>query len=95
MVQKSQKTLEDLFEHALRDIYYAEKKIYKTLPKMIKAASDAKLKDGLSKHRDETATHIEKVEEVFELIGRRAKAEKCDAIDGILDEGASLLEDFG
>lgn len=94
MAKAPEKTLADLFEHGLRDIYYAEKKIYKTLPKMIKAAEDPKLKEGLSSHRDETATHIETVESVFEMIGKRAKAEKCDAIDGILDEGASLLEDF-
>lgn len=93
--KSSEKGLSDLFEHALKDIYYAEKKIYKSLPKMIKAAEDAKLKDGLTKHRDETAEHIDKLESVFELIGKRPKAEKCDAIDGILEEGDGLLEDFG
>lgn len=95
MAETKQKTLADLFEHGLKDIYYAEKKIYKALPKMIKAASDSQLKAGLENHRDETAGHIEKVESVFELLGKRAKAEKCDAIDGILEEGDGLLEDFG
>lgn len=89
------KTLNDLFQHALKDMYYAEKKIYKSLPKMISAAQDAALKDALSAHRDETAHQIEVLEQVFEKIGQRAKAEKCDAIDGILDEAAGLLEDFG
>jgi ferritin-like metal-binding protein YciE len=84
-----------LFEHALKDMYYAEKKIYKALPKMIKAASDATLKDALTMHREETAQQIEVLEQVFENIGKRPKAEKCDAIDGILDEGNGLLEDFG
>ena len=86
--------LSDLLEHALKDMYYAEKKIYKSLPKMIKAAQDPALKDGLTMHRDETATQIETLEEIFATLGKRAKAEKCDAIDGILEESASLLEDF-
>jgi ferritin-like metal-binding protein YciE len=86
--------LSDLLEHALKDIYYAEKKIYKSLPKMIKAASDPALKEGLTAHRDETAEQIETLEEIFAILGKRAKAEKCDAIDGILEESTSLLEDF-
>jgi ferritin-like metal-binding protein YciE len=84
-----------LFEHALKDIYYAEKKIYKSLPRMIAAASDEKLKSALSAHRDETADQIKVLEQVFENIGVKAKAEKCDAIDGILDESEGLLDDFG
>lgn len=86
--------LSDLLDHALKDMYYAEKKIYKSLPKMIRAAQDPALKEGLSAHRDETAQQIEMLEEIFTALGKRAKAEKCDAIDGILDESASLLEDF-
>lgn len=91
----SQKDLSDLFEHGLKDMYYAEKKILKALPKMIKAAQEQKLKDALEKHRDETSGHVETLESVFEMIGKRAKSEKCDAIDGILEEGTGLLEDFG
>jgi ferritin-like metal-binding protein YciE len=86
--------LSDLLEHALKDMYYAEKKIYKSLPKMIKAAQDGTLKDGLTAHRDETAQQIEWLEEAFAVLGLRPKAEKCDAIDGILEESSSLLEDF-
>jgi ferritin-like metal-binding protein YciE len=86
--------LSDLLEHALKDMYYAEKKIYKSLPKMIKAAQDPALKDGLSAHREETAQQIEWLEEAFATLGIRAKAEKCDAIDGILEESTSLLDDF-
>lgn len=92
---RDEKGLADLFEHALGDIYYAEKKIYKALPKMIKAADHPDLVAALTAHREETAGHIEKVEAVFELLGKRAKAQKCDAIDGILEEGEGLLEDFG
>jgi ferritin-like metal-binding protein YciE len=86
--------LEALFEHALKDMYYAEKKIYRSLPKMIKAADDAALTEALTAHRDETQGQIEVLEQVFELIGKRPKAEKCDAMDGILEEATSLLEDF-
>ncbi len=86
--------LSDLLEHAMKDMYYAEKKIYKSLPKMIKAAQDPALKEGLTAHRDETAQQIEILEEIFTTLGKRAKAEKCDAIDGILEESTSLLEDF-
>jgi ferritin-like metal-binding protein YciE len=91
----SPKGLGDLFEHALADIYYAEKKIYKALPKMIKAANHPDLVEALTQHREETATQIEGLEAIFALLDKRAKAEKCDAIDGILEESESLLEDFG
>ena len=94
-VKAGKDSLAALFDHALKDIYYAEKKIYKSLPKMIKAAEDPQLKEGLTSHRDETAHHIERLEQVFEIQGKRPKAEKCDAIDGILEEGDGLLEDFG
>ena len=94
-VTSTKGSLVALFEHALKDIYYAEKKIYKTLPKIIKAAQDPQLKASLSLHRDETVDQIERLEQVFEILGKRPKAEKCDAIDGILDEGDGLLEDFG
>ena len=89
------KTLEDLFEHALKDIYYAEKKIYKSLPKMIKATHDDGLRQGLEDHRGETEQHISKVEQVFGLLEKSPKGEKCDAIDGILEEADGILKDFG
>jgi ferritin-like metal-binding protein YciE len=86
--------LSDLLKHALKDMYYAEKTIYKALPKMIKAAQDPALKDGLSAHREETVEQVEILKKIFTAFGMRAKAEKCDAIDGILEEGTALLEDF-
>lgn len=89
------KGLHDLLEHGLKDIYYAEKQIYKSLPKMIKAAEDEDLKQGLSDHREETADQITKLEEIFKLMELPLKGEKCDAIDGILEEGDGILEDFG
>ncbi|ARJ69829.1 ferritin-like domain-containing protein [Paracoccus contaminans] len=90
-----QKGLQDLLKHGLKDIYYAEGKIQKSLPKMIEAAQDDELKSGLEKHLEETAEQISKLEQVFELLGEKAKGEKCDAIEGILKEGDSLLSDFG
>jgi ferritin-like metal-binding protein YciE len=91
----SEKSLSDLLEHGLKDIYYAEKKIYRALPKMIKAAEDDALVEALTNHRDETAEQIETLEKAFEAMGLRAKGEKCDAIDGILTEAESILDDFG
>ena len=76
-------------------MYYAEGKIQKALPKMIKAAQDDELKSGLEKHLEETGQQLTKLEEAFELLGEKAKGEKCDAIDGILKEGDSLLKEFG
>src|SRR5690606_20148564 len=93
--QSDEKGLIDLLEHGLRDIYYAEKKIYKALPKMIKAADDEELVAALTSHREETQGHIEHLEAVFDSMGLRARGEKCDAIDGILEEGEGILEDFG
>jgi ferritin-like metal-binding protein YciE len=89
------KTLNDLLEHALKDIYYAEKKIYKSLPKMIKAAHDDGLRQALENHRGETEQHVAKVEQIFALLDKSPKAQKCDAIDGILEEAESILKDFG
>lgn len=93
--QPAEKGLVDLFEHAMRDMYYAEKKIYRALPKMIKAAEDEALVEALEAHREETQGHIETLETIFETMGLRARGEKCDAIDGILEEGEGILEDFG
>jgi len=90
-----EKNLDDLFEHALKDIYYAEKKILKSLPKMIKAAHDTDLKGGLESHRQETEGHVAKLEQVFSILGKTPKAVKCEAIDGILSEADEVLKEFG
>ena len=89
------KTLEDLFKHGIKDIYYAEKKIFKSLPKMIKAAHDDGLREALEDHRAETEQHIAKLEQIFSLLEMPPKAQKCDAIDGILEEAEGILKDFG
>lgn len=90
----AEKTLEDLLEHGLKDMYYAEKKILKSLEKMAKAAEDEELRDGLEQHRGETEEQVKLLERAFEAMGKKAKAEKCDAMDGILAEGDTLLKDF-
>ena len=90
---KDIKTLDDLFVHTLRDIYYAEKQIEKALPKMIEKATDPQLKAGFEKHLGQTKGHIERVEQVFELQGVKAKQINCPAIDGILEEADDVSGD--
>ncbi len=88
------KTLDDLFLDTLKDIYYAEKQILKTLPKMAKAASSPELKKAFETHRDETETHVERLSEVFDVIGKAPRGKTCDAILGIIEEGKSIMEEF-
>lgn len=88
------KTLEDLFHETLKDIYYAERKILKTLPKMARGAQDEKLKAAFLHHRDETEGQVERLQQVFELIGKRPRAKTCAAIDGIVEEGEEIMEEF-
>ena len=82
----AEKTLNDLFLAQLKDIYYAEKKIYRTLPKMVKAAQEPELKKAFTTHREETQGQIERLEQVFEMIGKRPQAKPCEAINGIVAE---------
>jgi ferritin-like metal-binding protein YciE len=88
------KTLEDLFHDTLKDIYYAERKILKALPKMARAASSPDLKAAFLKHKDETEGHVERLQQVFELMGKRAQGKTCDAIEGIISEGEEIIESF-
>jgi ferritin-like metal-binding protein YciE len=83
-------TLDDLFVHTLRDIYYAEKKIAKSLPGMIDKATDEKLISGFERHLDQTLGHIERVEKVFKMHGVEASAVRCPAIDGIIEEADDI-----
>jgi ferritin-like metal-binding protein YciE len=94
MPAASEKTLDDLFLDTLKDIYYAERQITKALPKMAKAAKSAELKAGFEKHLQETEGHIERLERVFEIIGKPARGKTCDAILGIIEEGKSIMEEF-
>ncbi|CAI9403098.1 MULTISPECIES: YciE/YciF ferroxidase family protein [Aestuariimicrobium] len=88
------KGLEHLFHDTLRDIYYAERNILKTLPKLEQAASSDELKAAFRKHLGETEGQVARLEEVFALIDRKPMSKKCEAIDGIIKEGDGLLEDY-
>jgi ferritin-like metal-binding protein YciE len=94
MAMPQDKTLDDLFLDTLKDIYYAEKQILKALPKMAKAAEDPELKAGFETHREETEGHVDRLEQIFEMLGQPARAKQCDAILGILEEGKSIIEDY-
>jgi len=88
------KTLDDLFEDTLRDIYYAERQITRALPKMAKAAQSEGLRAGFEKHLQETEGHVERLEQIFEILGKAARGKTCEAILGILEEGKSIMEEF-
>ena len=88
------KTLDDLFHETLKDIYYAERQIVKALPKMARGAQDPKLKAAFEKHRDETEGQIDRLKQVFEIIGKRPQGKTCPAIDGIIEEGEEILDEF-
>lgn len=88
------KTLDDLFLDTLKDIYYAEKQIVRALPRMTKAATSPDLKAGFEQHLDETERQIERLEQVFDMIGKPARGKTCDAILGILEEGKSVMDEF-
>jgi len=89
-----QKTLDDLFLDTLKDIYYAERQILKTLPKMAKAATSPELKAGFEQHAEETQGQIERLEQIFEMIGKPARGKTCDAILGIIEEGKEIMTEF-
>ena len=88
------KTLDDLFHDTLKDIYYAEKKILSTLPKMAKAAQNPALKAAFEKHRGETEVHVDRLEEVFGMIDEKPQGKTCAAINGITEEGAEIMDEY-
>jgi ferritin-like metal-binding protein YciE len=87
-------TFDDLFLHQLQDVYYAEHQITKALPKMVAKATDAGLKQGFETHLKETETQIERLDRVFDLLGEKAKAVTCPAIDGIIKEADEVAGDI-
>ena len=88
------KDLNDLFHDTLKDIYFAEKQILKALPKMAKAAQSMDLAAAFEKHHGETEGQVDRLEQVFKLIDKPAKAKTCDAIMGILDEGKEIMDEY-
>ena len=91
---KKDKGLDDLFLDTLKDIYFAEKKILSTLPKMAKAAQSPDLKNAFTKHHGETEGHVGRLEQVFQIIGEKPKGRTCDAIVGIAQEGAEIMKEY-
>lgn len=83
----------EFFVDELKDIYWAEKHLVKALPKMKKAATSPELAAAFEKHTQETQTHIDTLEQVFELLGEKAVAKKCDAMAGLLEEANGIIED--
>src|SRR3981189_3570054 len=88
------KNLNDLFLDTLKDIYFAEKQILRALPKMAKAAKSDKLRAAFEKHHGETEDQVERLERIFELLDKPARGKTCDAIQGILDEGKEIMEEY-
>lgn len=93
LFSKDIKTMDDLFVHTLQDIYYAENKILKSLPKMIDKAGSPELRAGFESHLQETKVHVQRLEKVFEMHGAKAKAVTCPAIDGIISEAEEIASE--
>ena len=91
---KEPKKLDELFHDTLKDIYFAEKKILATLPKMAKAAQSEQLKAAFEKHLTETEGQIERLEQVFAVIEKKPQGKTCAAINGITEEGAEIMEEY-
>ena len=91
---KQPKKLDELFYDTLKDIYFAEKKILATLPKMAKAAQSPDLKKAFEQHRDETEGHVARLETVFGAMDKKPQAKTCDAFVGITEEGAEIIKEY-
>jgi ferritin-like metal-binding protein YciE len=86
-------TLEALFEDGLRDLYYAEKKLTRILPKMAKKATTPELAQAFTSHAEETEGQVERIEKVFELMNKTARGKKCEALEGLSAEGDHVMEE--
>ncbi len=89
----SDNMLLEFFTDEIKDVYWAEKHLVKTLPKMSKAATSEELSNAFLDHTEQTKTHVTRLEQVFELLGKKAQAKKCEAMEGITKEGESIIED--
>jgi len=89
---KQEPALLELFTDGIKDIYWAENHLVKTLPKMQKAATSSSLVAAIESHLEETKTHVSRLEQVFELLGEKVQAQKCDAMEGIAKEGEGIVE---
>jgi ferritin-like metal-binding protein YciE len=91
--EEIQSALLELFTDEIKDIYWAEKHLTKALPKMRKAATSEELQDAFATHLEQTQEHISRLEEVFEMLGKKVQAKKCEAMEGLVAEGESVIED--
>jgi ferritin-like metal-binding protein YciE len=91
-VEKDSMLLE-FFHGEIKDIYWAEKHLLKAIPKMAKAATSTELKEAFTHHLEETKGHVERLEHVFEILGAKPQAKKCEAMEGITKEGDSIVEE--
>jgi ferritin-like metal-binding protein YciE len=91
---KEFKKLDDLFHDTLKDIYFAEKKILTALPKMAKAAHSEELRAAFEKHHGETQGQVERLEKVFDMIGKKPQGKTCDAIIGLVEEGQEVMKEY-
>jgi ferritin-like metal-binding protein YciE len=89
----SDRKLEEFFIDEIKDIYWAEKHLVKTLPKMQKASSSAELQNAIGDHLEQTKEHVSRLEQIFVLLGQKPQAKKCDAMEGITKEGEGVIED--
>lgn len=86
-------SLDALFEDTLRDMYYAEKKLTKILPKMAKKATNEELSEAFTSHAEETQGQVERIEKIFEMLDKTARAKKCEALEGLSAEGDHVMEE--
>src|SRR3954447_7459381 len=87
--------MSDLFVNELRDLYDAERQLVKALPKMAKAATRPELRQGFEQHLQETTNHVSRLEQAFEALNMKPKAKKCDAMKGLVEEGADIIDAGG
>src|SRR5260370_39772974 len=90
----AENALEDLFVDKLKDIYYAEKQILRALPKMAKAAVSEELRRAFQTHFEQTQGHVERLDHVFEQISKPARGKTCEAIQGIIEEGKEIMDEY-
>jgi ferritin-like metal-binding protein YciE len=90
---KGNTQLQEFFMEALKDIYWAEKRLTKALPKLQKAATTEELKSAIEEHLSQTQEHVSRIEEAFQMMGKKAQAKKCEAMEGLVKESESVLED--
>ena len=88
------KTMNDMLMTFMQDVYYAERQILKALPKLAKASQNEELKNALMHHREETQGQVERLQKAFEALGKRARGQTCEAINGLIEEGDEIVEEF-